>query len=54
MHNKCNFRNSFKIFCLLPVLLTGKLHWLVVYAAVHTREVVVCDERVVCVNDFSI
>lgn len=38
---------------LLPILFTGKLHWFIIDGAIDTREVVACDERVVCMNDFS-
>lgn len=39
---------------LLPVLFTGKLHWFIVDGVIETREVVACNERVVCMNDLSI
>lgn len=37
---------------LLPVLFAGKLHWFIVDGVIDTCEVVACNERVVCMNDF--
>lgn len=53
MQNKYTLAISIYVH-LLPVLLTGKLHWFIGNGVIDTCEIVACDVRVVCMNDFTI